>query len=86
MYKDNASWIAVGKYMYGDQWKEILLPAPQQDEENADEEVTAGGDTRTQETIAIELFLHQYDDYAHDDISQIATLQFLWRYTCGFSP
>ena len=33
MYKDNASWIAVAKYMYGDQWKEILLPAPQQDEE-----------------------------------------------------
>ena len=86
MYKDNASWIAVAKYMYGDQWKEILLPAPQQDEENADEGATAGGDTRTQETIAIELFLHQYDDYAHDDISQIATLQFLRRYTCGFSP
>ena len=86
MYKDNASWIAVAKYMYGDQWKEILLPAPQQDEEIAEEGATAGGNTRTQETIAIELYLHQYDDYAHDDISQIATLQFPQRYTSGFSP
>ena len=65
----------------------MLLPAPRQDEENTDDvdgDEAEGG--ATQGTIDIQHYLYGYDEYSPSDISTICALQFLRKYTCGFSP